>query len=247
MPEIITRKEALEKNLLRYFTGKPCKYGHVCERLISNNNCLICSKQRTKKYLKKYQQSEKGRAMLKKSQKKYSKSEKGRAALKKGQRKYFKSEKGKEKLKNAVRKAFKKYQQSEKGKAMKKIANKKYQQSEKGKKWVKNKLENDPAFKMASRQRMRISEILAKKGIHKQGRTLKLIGCSAKFLSEYLESKFQPGMNWENYGINGWHVDHIKPLSKFNLQDSEEQKIAFHYTNLQPLWAADNIRKKDKY
>lgn len=256
MPEIITRKEALEKKLSRYFTGKPCKYGHVCERFSSNNNCLICKNEKLKKYqksekgkkiLKSYLQSEKGRTALKKSQKKYFQSEKGIAALKRGQRKYFNSEKGKEKMKNAVRKGVKKYLQTEKGKAVKKKANKKYQQSEKGKKWIKNKLENDPSFKMASRQRMRIADLLSKKGIHKKGKTLRLIGCSAKFLSDYIESKFKPGMNWNNYGIYGWHVDHIKPLSKFDLEDPDQQKIAFHYTNLQPLWANENIKKSNKY
>ena len=263
--EVITREDAKRKGLKRYFSGNPCKYGHVCERLVSNNNCITCRKQRQqseegkavlKKSIKKYQQSEKGKTSLKKSQEKYFKSEKGKTSLKKSQEKYFKSEKGKDAMGRAAKKFFssdrgklllKNYRQSEKGKAIRKKANRKYQQSEKGKKWIKNKLDNDPAFKMASRQRMRISEILGKKGIHKEGKTLKLIGCSAKFLSNYIQSKFKPGMSWDNYGVYGWHVDHIKPLSKFNLQDPEEQKKAFHYLNLQPLWAKENIKKKDKY
>jgi len=246
MPGVISRKEALEKKLKRYFTGIPCKHNHVCERLVSNSNCLFCSNKRIKKYQKKYQQSEKGRAALKRSQKKYFESEKGKAALKQGQRKYLKTAKGREKMKNVLSKAVKKYRESEKGKAVIRIANKKYAQG-KGKIWVKNKLENDPSFKMASRQRMRIADLLSKKGIHKKGKTLRLIGCSAKFLSDYIESKFKPGMNWNNYGIYGWHVDHIKPLSKFDLEDPDQQKIAFHYTNLQPLWANENIKKSNKY
>ena len=58
---------------------------------------------------------------------------------------------------------------------------------------------------------------------------------------KYLEAKFQYGMSWENYGE--WHVDHIKPCSSFNLEDPEEQKKCFHYKNLQPLWAKDNLAK----
>ena len=54
-------------------------------------------------------------------------------------------------------------------------------------------------------------------------------------------------MTWNNHGLYGWHIDHIKPVSKFNLLDLEEQRRAFHYTNLQPLWALDNIRKSNKY
>ena len=54
-------------------------------------------------------------------------------------------------------------------------------------------------------------------------------------------------MSWKNHGLNGWHIDHIKPVSKYNLLDPEEQKKCFHYTNLQPLWAIENIRKSNKY
>lgn len=69
------------------------------------------------------------------------------------------------------------------------------------------------------------------------------LGCSIVELRQYLESKWQPGMSWENYGANGWHIDHIIPLSWFNLMDSNQIQIAINYTNLQPLWAADNLRK----
>ena len=54
-------------------------------------------------------------------------------------------------------------------------------------------------------------------------------------------------MTWENYGLETWHLDHIKPVSKFNLLDVDEQKKCFHYTNLQPLWAKDNIKKSNKF
>jgi hypothetical protein len=54
-------------------------------------------------------------------------------------------------------------------------------------------------------------------------------------------------MSWNNYGIKGWHIDHIKPCSSFDLSDLEQQKKCFHYTNLQPLWWYDNLIKSDKY
>ena len=71
------------------------------------------------------------------------------------------------------------------------------------------------------------------------------LGCSIDFLKGYLASKFQTGMSWDNYGE--WHIDHIKPLSKFNLKDRQRLLEAIHYTNLQPLWAIDNIKKSNKY
>ena len=65
-------------------------------------------------------------------------------------------------------------------------------------------------------------------------------------LKQHLESKFQPGMSWDNWTTDGWHIDHIKPLSSFNLNDRKQLLSACHYTNLQPLWAKDNLSKSDK-
>ena len=79
----------------------------------------------------------------------------------------------------------------------------------------------------------------------KSDKTLELLGASVTFVKKYLESLFQPGMSWDNYGE--WHVDHIIPCASFDLNDPEQQKKCFHYTNLQPLWAADNIAKGARY
>jgi|688.fasta_scaffold120469_8 hypothetical protein len=78
----------------------------------------------------------------------------------------------------------------------------------------------------------------------KQSSSLELLGCSINDLKIYLEKQFIDGMNWNNYGQ--WHIDHIKPCASFDLSLETEQKICFHYTNLQPLWAKDNIRKSNK-
>jgi hypothetical protein len=86
---------------------------------------------------------------------------------------------------------------------------------------------------------------LALKKNWKSGHTLKLLGCSIDFLKQHLESQFKPGMTWKNYGL--WHIDHIKPCAKFDLSKSSEQRKCFHYKNLQPLWAKENISKGDKY
>lgn len=74
---------------------------------------------------------------------------------------------------------------------------------------------------------------------------MELIGCSIEQLLEHLESQFQDGMTWDNYGE--WHIDHIKPCAMFDFTKEEDQRECFHYTNLQPLWAEDNLRKSDKY
>ena len=75
----------------------------------------------------------------------------------------------------------------------------------------------------------------------KSASTMELVSCSIDKLKQHLESKFTDGMNWDNYGE--WHVDHIKPCASFDLSDPDQQRQCFHYTNLQPLWEKDNLKK----
>jgi len=81
----------------------------------------------------------------------------------------------------------------------------------------------------------------------KSGSGVKDLGCSIKDLKIYLEGKFKQGMSWNNWGTKGWHIDHIRPLSSFKLSERSNLLEACHYTNLQPLWAEDNILKSDNY
>src|SRR5690606_37373312 len=97
----------------------------------------------------------------------------------------------------------------------------------------------DPRFKLIFNLRNRLRKAL--KGNTRDKGFLKLLGCDPDQLKLHLESKFQPGMSWDNYGE--WHIDHIKPLANFDLTDKEELKKACNYSNLQPLWAADNLSK----
>lgn len=105
--------------------------------------------------------------------------------------------------------------------------------------------QTDPMYKLSCNLRRR--QLLAIQGKYKQEKTFDLIGCTPEFLITYLESKFIENMSWENYGYKGWHIDHIKPCASFDLSDPEQQKQCFHYTNLQPLWAKDNLSKGDKF
>jgi hypothetical protein len=74
-----------------------------------------------------------------------------------------------------------------------------------------------------------------------------LLGCTIKEFKDHLEAQFQPGMTWENYGVFGWHIDHIVSCWRFDLTDPEQQKRCFHYTNMQPLWREDNMAKRDHW
>ena len=83
---------------------------------------------------------------------------------------------------------------------------------------------------------------VAGNGARKTKATFELLEeCSTDELNKHLESLFQQGMSWDNYGE--WHIDHIRPCASFDLTDFEQQKQCFHYSNLQPLWAADNFAK----
>jgi len=82
---------------------------------------------------------------------------------------------------------------------------------------------------------------------NKRGRVETFLGCTLHDFKEHIESKFLSGMTWQNHGHGTWHVDHIKPLSAFNLTDEKERRAATHYLNLQPMWAADNMSKGAKW
>lgn len=92
--------------------------------------------------------------------------------------------------------------------------------------------------------RSRMSYALRSQSTKKSARSVELIGCTGADLVRHLESQFLEGMSWQNR--NEWHIDHIIPVSAFNLTTEEGQQAAFHYTNLRPLWAHDNRVKSCK-
>ena len=105
------------------------------------------------------------------------------------------------------------------------------------------RLKNNINAKIAHNWRSRFKSAMQH---NKRGKSLDFMGCNVEFLKLYLESQFQTGMNWENYGLHGWHIDHIIPVSSFDLTDITQVYKCFHYTNLQPLWAVDNLHKSNK-
>tara|TARA_R110001592_G_C12947866_1_gene731056 strand:+ start:117 stop:884 length:768 start_codon:yes stop_codon:yes gene_type:complete len=108
--------------------------------------------------------------------------------------------------------------------------------------YTRERRKTDPNFKLLANLRSRIWKIL--KGANKSKRTMELIGCTLDELWTHLESKFTEGMTRQNHGK--WHIDHIMPCVSFDLTNPEQQAKCFHYTNLQPLWAFDNISKGAK-
>jgi hypothetical protein len=106
----------------------------------------------------------------------------------------------------------------------------------------RERLKRDPVYKISRNLRRAIWGFV--NGELKTGSAVRDLGCSIDELRSHLENMFQEGMTWDNYGE--WHIDHIVPLSSFDLEDREQLLKACHYTNLQPLWALDNLRKGAK-
>ena len=98
-------------------------------------------------------------------------------------------------------------------------------------------------YRLQQRLRKRVAKALGGKIAGKLG--ARWFGCSPAELMAHLEAQFTAGMTWENRGE--WHVDHVRPLASFDLSDPEQRRLACHYTNLQPLWAEDNLRKHAKW
>lgn len=92
--------------------------------------------------------------------------------------------------------------------------------------------------------RRRTNHFFSYKNIRKKGSIFSILGCSLEDFVYHLQSQFKDGMNWSNHGRNGWHIDHIIPLS--SAKTEEEIYKLCHYTNLQPLWGKDNQKKGSK-
>jgi hypothetical protein len=107
----------------------------------------------------------------------------------------------------------------------------------------KDRRDSDPLFRTIRNIRNRINQYLKSKNYIKNNKSFTIVGCSPEFLKEHIEKQFTEGMSWEKMG-QYIHIDHIIPLS--SAKTEEEVLKLCHYTNLQPLWAEDNLKKKDK-
>jgi len=113
--------------------------------------------------------------------------------------------------------------------------------------YVKKRYHTDPIYKIISLHRTRLRYALKSQNAIKLVRkSAELFGCGVAEIKIHLEKQFSPTWNWKNHGTV-WHIDHIKPLSKFDLKNEIEQKKAFHYTNLQPMLKQDNLKKHNHF
>lgn len=154
----------------------------------------------------------------------------------------------KEKVKHIKKISDSKWYDSNKDKKL--ATNKKWKEDniDHNRKWYReyksNRQKNDVNFKLISNIRTRLWYAI--KDNYKSGSAVRDLDCTIPEFKSHIESLFQEGMAWENWSLHGWHIDHIVPLSTFDLSNREELLKACHYTNLQPLWAKDNLSKSNK-
>ena len=209
--------------------------------LQKNRRYILKNKDKFREYLKQYRF--KNKAKIKKDHKEYSL--KNRVKILKGKQKW--RLKNKNKLKKYqklyyLKTADKKKEYSLKNRVKIRERMRKYIPG-----YTKKRRQIDPVFKLVLIMRSRFRNFLKLKKITKINKTLELVGCTPKKLKKHIEKQFLPGMNWDNYNFETWHIDHIRPISLAKTMDDIIRLKLMHYTNLQPLWAKDNIKKSNKY
>ena len=269
----LTRKQAQERGLKQYFPGTTCKEGHIAPRITRGGGCMECnrltqSKKREEGYFRDYAakrretdpnwRANKARA----ARDSYHRHKDDDGAKEKRKEKYERikttdwyqeaSKRAKAKFVASGKKAQadRAYSQSEAGRLSRVKARKAWRErfeAEKGMPISSWRLKNDPQFKLHARLNQRISDALKRHGVVKASKTADLIDAEIVHFKAYISANWAEGMSWENYGRDGWHIDHIRPCASFDLTDEDQQRVCFNWRNLRPLWAGDNIRKGDIY
>ena len=226
---LIPLATAKAEGLTHYFTGKPCKHGHISKRFTSNRECQGCIASRglsteRKAYMAAYMRERRAASPELREAERLRSLERMHtiyAPL------YKNDPQHKERIRKLGRKSYRKA-----------VANSPEKVRQKHRADYQ-RMAATTQGRLKTRLRARFHSVL--RGKHKPGYCLDVVGCSLDELVGYLEAQFSAGMSWENFG--SWHIDHIRPCASFDLTDPEQQRACFHYTNLQPLWALDNLRK----
>jgi len=111
-------------------------------------------------------------------------------------------------------------------------------------KYIKNRYKKNDLYKMTCNLRSRTSNAFRVSKWSKTSSNVEMLGCSYEKAFKHIENQFTDGMSWDNHSFYGWHIDHIIPLA--SAKTEEELKSLCHYTNLQPLWAEENLSKGAK-
>ena len=215
-----SRPEAKRLGAKFYFTGKPCKHGHVDKRY-AHGNCFSCVSSLCPDSWPAKNPEKKRESSLKHAAKPETKARaKENAASRRDEL-------------NDYHARWRAGEVGEKGGAI-------YKEKQRVSfaAWRDDQMANNPRYRVIKRLRDRIRCACGHRGTSKTTKTAELIGCSPDELVAHLEAQFEPGMTWKNMGQGGWHIDHIWEIALF--EDPEDPRC-WHYTNLRPRWEAENL------
>ena len=240
--EVISRKEAKGKGLKYYFTGKPCKNGHVSERHLSNGACYLCAAEMMRKY------REQNKEKILERNRKYREQNKEKAAEYK--RKYD------EENKDEVSKYQRKYREQNKEKIFDRKLKYREQNKEKIDEYQRRHREQNRekiAEYKRKWQKANPEQVFIRKSLDRilnnwkgsRAKAEELLGYTCEQFREHIESQFKEGMSWDGRGE--FHIDHIKPIKAFLDEGITDPAIINALDNLQPLWAHENLSKGAKY
>ena len=224
---IVSRKEAKALGLARYFTGIPCKHGHIDERITKYCHCISCRDESLKnrsEYFRAYNRSEKARA----AKKSYEEVESNKIAKRDRARYRYNSDKVKYREK-AVNKYYKSRSRILENKS----------------KRTKERRSEDETFRAAESIRSMVSRVIRLTGARKSTTSEKLVGYSRSELVEHLQRQFVGDMNWSNWG-RVWEIDHVTPVSVMIGNGITDPKLINALPNLKPIYKSENRSKGNK-
>lgn len=218
-----------------YFTGIPCKKGHISLRLTSCGACVQCNKERD--------QNQDPEVRRQKSRESYQRNAEKR---RESSRRFH--QENRERILEEMRERNKRYYQNNKERIKKQVKEYTEKNAEWRKEyianWTKDKLDNCPKYKAMYAARKMLHRILGVAGQKKTKRTQEALGYTYDELREHLERQFTKGMTWDNYGK--WHIDHIRPVKAFVDEGVTDPAIINALPNLRPVWADENMSKGSK-
>ena len=209
---LLSKADAKAQGLRHYFTGNPCRHGHVDQRFVSDSSCVSCATARARKW-----DAENPEA-VRQSRKNWTERNPERA----------------QEIKlNWLRSNPEKVLQATKD--WKNRNPDKVRESRNRRN--RERFSSDPLFRLTRFLRVRLRSAL--KGREKVGSFIQELGCTIGELQTHIEAQWQEGMSWDNYVLE-WQIDHVNALGLFDLTDPTQLAEAAHYTNLKPLWKADH-------
>lgn len=231
MNSIISRIEATSAGLTHYFTGVPCKHGHLSPRYVRDGKCAGCNQARVlaHKLANPKMVSETNKRLYQ-----------AKRPHRLNQAKVYR-ESNPEKVAAAKKLCY------ERTKVLKPRVYTRKPEAEKvesANKYFRERRKRDPIFKLSAYARNMLRRVLRATGDIKKGSTRDILGYDAEELKSHIESLFTDGMSWENYGE--WHIDHKIPISLLTLYGINDPAIINALTNLQPMWALDNLVKGNR-